>query len=252
MGCAIKDQKDEAFPIFPALLNAVHQKGIKVRLMTNNYTQTTCRGMINPLDWFYLNGIQIHLYSTTTFMHSKVVIIDQGKRTSISSVNFSKTSFTKNREAGVVIEDCSCAALDLYQSVFQYDWDNGFDYQIDANYSDEDIATIKDSALMSIHVYSYPKIAGAYVTKKVAYNGVVVTRGYTSPDGALDVIMSDLSNVKSSLQVNNPVTLFIFPGFHQGFNHQITNNSSYSDQITNYLLATNYFSAFHYNYNVIL
>lgn len=134
-------------------------------------------------------------------MHSKVVIIDQGKRTSISSVNFSKTSFTKNREAGVVIEGCSCPALDLYQSVFQYDWDNGFDYKLDANYSAHDLAIIKDSAPIDIPSITYPKIPGAYVTKKTTYKGVMVTKGYTAPDGARNVIMSDLTDVKSSLQV---------------------------------------------------
>ena len=201
VGCSIEDQKNEEFPIFAALLNAVHQKDIKVRLLTNNYTQTTCEDSINPLDWLYINGIQIHFYSTTTFMHSKVVIVDKGKQTSISSVNFSKTSFTKNREAGVVIENCNCDALDLYQSVFQYDWDNGFDYLLDAKYSTTDMKIIKDPTPMDIPSISYPKIAGGYVTKKESYDGVQVTRGYVSPDGALDAILSDLSNIKDSLKV---------------------------------------------------
>ena len=33
--------------------------------------------------------------------HTKYIMVDKGKRTSISSVNFSHTSFMKNREAGV-------------------------------------------------------------------------------------------------------------------------------------------------------
>lgn len=143
-------------------------------------------------------------------MHCKVVIIDQGKRTSISSVNFSKTSFTKNREAGVVIEDCSCPALDLYQSVFQYDWDHGFNYKLDASYSAHDLAIIKDSSHMDIPSNTYPKIPGAYITKKVTYKGVMVTQGYTSPDGARDVIMSDLSNVKSSLKVHQYINTIVY------------------------------------------
>ena len=200
VGCSIENQKDEAFPIFPALLNAAH-KGIKVRLLTNNYTQTTCKGTINPLDWFYLNNIQIRFYSTTTFMHSKVIFIDNGKRTSVSSVNFSKTSFTKNREAGVVIEECSCPALDLYQSVFQHDWDNGFDYHIDATYSNSDMRVIQDKATMDLPNTVLPKISGAYVTSKKTLEGVTVTKGYVSPDGARDVILSDLSEVQSSIQV---------------------------------------------------
>lgn len=183
MGCQIEDQRNEAFPIFPALLNAVHQKHIQVRLLTNNFTQTTCAGTINPLDWLYLNGIQIHFYTSTTFMHSKVVIVDHGKRTSISSVNFSKTSFTKNREAGVVIEDCSCPAIDLYQSVYQQDWDSGFNYELDATYSSADMAVIKDTTPMDIPTTDYPKVPGAYVTKKATYEDVLVSRGYVSPDG---------------------------------------------------------------------
>lgn len=203
VGCPIEQQKSEAFPIFPALLNAVHQQGVKVRLMTNNYTQSTCEGTINPLDWLFLNGVQIRFYSSTTFMHSKVVIVDRGRRTSISSVNFSKTSFTKNREAGVVIEECNCPALDLYQSVFQHDWEAGFDYAMDTSYSNQDMSIITSTAVMAVPVVVSPKIEGAYVTKKQTYKGVTVTKGYTAPDGAMQVILSDLSDVKSSLQVKS-------------------------------------------------
>lgn len=100
--------------MFPALLNAVHQRNITVRLLTNNFTQSACPDMITPLDWLYLNGVQIRFYTTTTFMHSKCVMVDKGKRTSVSSVNFSKTSFTRNREAGVVLEDCEWSITDFY------------------------------------------------------------------------------------------------------------------------------------------
>lgn len=209
MGCPIEQQKDEAFPIFPALLNAAH-KGIKVRLLTNNYTQTTCKDSINPLDWLFLNNIQIRFYTTTTFMHSKVVFVDNGKRTSISSVNFSQTSFTKNREAGVVIEDCSCPALDLYKSVFEHDWDNAFDYHIDITYSASDMAIIQNSATMKVPDINPPDIPDAYVTTKTTLKGVVVTKGYAAPDGARDVILSDLSNVETSLQVCRLVCMSMY------------------------------------------
>ena len=134
-------------------------------------------------------------------MHSKVVIVDHGKRTSISSVNFSKTSFTKNREAGVVIEDCTCPALDLYQSVFQYDWDNAYDYDIDMTYSTANMAIINSTSHMDVPTFPPPRIPGAYVTEKISYKNIMVTKGYTSPDGALDVITSDLATANSSLQV---------------------------------------------------
>jgi len=197
----LEEQQKEAFPVFPALLNAVHQKKIKVRLLTNNYSQPTAPGKITPLDWFYLNGIQIRFYTTTTFMHSKYMVIDHGKKTSVSSVNFSKTSFTKNREAGVVLEDCSCSMIDFYQSVFEYDWGQGSDYYIDNSYTDDEMKYITDPSTMPITIPPPPAINGAYVTSLKTYTDVLVKRGYTSPDNARDVIFSDLQNVQSSLQV---------------------------------------------------
>ena len=101
----------------------------------------------------------------------------------------------------MVIEDCDCPAMELYRDVFQHDWDNGFDYVIDASYSEKDLAIIKDTAEMTVPHTTIPNIEGAYVTKKSTFEGVTVTRGYTSPDGALEVIMSDLTSMKSSLQV---------------------------------------------------
>ena len=201
MGCSLNQQQHEEFPIFAALLNAVHLKGIRVQIVTNNFTQTSCPGQISPLDWLYLNGIQIRSYTTTTFMHAKVVIVDHGKRTSISSVNFSWTSFMKNREAGVVIENCSCQLLDLYSQVFQYDWDNGNKYKIYNTYSPADMSIITNKSPMEVVLPDPKKIPGAYVTNKVTYRDVLVNKGFASPDGAREAFLSVLSAVKSSLQV---------------------------------------------------
>ena len=209
IGCTLEEQQKEAFPVFPALLNAVHQKKVKVRLLTNNYSQPTAQGKITPLDWFYLNGIQIRFYTTTTFMHSKYMVIDHGKKTSVSSVNFSKTSFTKNREAGVVLEDCSCSMIDFYQSVFEYDWGQGSDYYVDNSYTDDEMKYITDPSTMPITIPPPPAINGAYVTSLKTYTDVLVKRGYTSPDNARDVIFSNLQNVQSSLQVIHICSLVI-------------------------------------------
>ena len=207
IGCDLDTQRNESFPIFPALLNAVHQKGVKVRLITNNYTQPTCWDKITPLDWFYLNGMDIRFYTTTTFMHSKFVNVDGGKRVSVSSVNWSKTSFTKNREAGVVLEDCSCSAVDLYASVFEYDWSRATEYVIAQTYTDPEMKFITDPADMAIQVPPPPYIPGAYVTSLETFDGVSIKKAYTSPDNARDVMMSYFPEVKSSLQVRKLLTV---------------------------------------------
>ena len=200
--------QNESFPLFPALLNAVHKNSINVRLITNNYTQPTCSGMVAPLDWFQLNGIQVRFYRTTTFMHSKVMIVDKGRRTLVSSVNWSYTSFMKNREAGVILDDCSCSAIDLYQSVFEHDWDLGMEYQFTTDFSAHTKAFITDTAPMNVVMPTPANIPGAYVTTLKKYSGVTVVSGYTSPDNALDTVMASLDTVQSSLQVGS--LLFFF------------------------------------------
>lgn len=205
IGCTVEDMQNESFPVFPALLNAVHKNGIKVRLITNNYTQPTCGGMVAPLDWFQLNGIQVRFYRTTTFMHSKVMIVDKGRRTLVSSVNWSHTSFMKNREAGVVVEDCSCSAIDLYQSVFEHDWEMGIEYQFTNVYSADNKAFITDTTPMNVVMPPPADIPGAYITTLKKYSDVPVVSGYTSPDNALDTVLASLDQVQSSLQVRRVI-----------------------------------------------
>lgn len=137
-------------------------------------------------------------------MHSKFMVVDKGRRTLVSSVNWSHTSFMRNREAGVILEDCDCTdMLNLYQSVFEHDWDNGLEYQLTNEYSRDDQAFITDTTQMSVILPPPANIDGAYVTTLKKYNDVTVVSGYTSPDNARDTVMGYLDKVQSSLQVRN-------------------------------------------------
>eukprot|EP01052_Picozoa_sp_SAG31_P031927 SAG31_NODE_3443_length_4260_cov_39.705600_3_plen_108_part_00 len=95
-------QRGEKFPIFPAIVNAV-QRGVRIRILTNSYNVPDCPGTISPLPFLALNGVDVAYYTSTTFYHAKYIAVD-GKRASVSSINFSRTSFTRNREAGALIE----------------------------------------------------------------------------------------------------------------------------------------------------
>ena len=70
--------------MFPALLNALN-RGVKIRIITNNYGTKTCEGLISSLDFLALAGVEIRFYTSTTFMHAKFLLRD-GKVVSISSV----------------------------------------------------------------------------------------------------------------------------------------------------------------------
>ena len=45
----------ETFPLFNATLNALH-RGVKVRLLTNNYEEKLCPDMIDPVTFLALAG----------------------------------------------------------------------------------------------------------------------------------------------------------------------------------------------------
>jgi hypothetical protein len=141
------------------------------------------------------------MYTTTTFMHAKFIVIDRGTKTAVSSVNWSYTSFMRNREAGVIVEDCDCSAISFYQSVFQHDWDSGTDYAITQTYSPSNMKIITDTAHMPYTVPNSPGIPGAFVTQLIRHKNVAVKRAYTSPDNARDTLTASLISVRRSLNL---------------------------------------------------
>ena len=157
--------------------------------------------MITPLDWLSLNGIQVRLYTTTTFLHSKFVMIDHGKRSSISSVNFSHTSFVRNREAGMVLDQCSCSAITLYKAVFENDWDRGYDYVVNSTYTSTELEYITNPNMIPYAVPPHHTKPGVYVAPLTSYKNVTVKTAYTGPDYAYETMMTALSQTQSSLQV---------------------------------------------------
>ena len=198
IGCSIEDQRKEAFPVFPALLNAVHQKNVKVRLLTNDYNSVTCAGKIAPLDWLFLNGVEVRYYTSTTFMHSKYMMIDKGKKTSVSSVNFSYTSFMRNREAGVVLSGPCGASIKFYSSVFESDWNQGIPYTVGNHYNSSELNAITDPSMMPFNIPSPPHISGAYVTSLRTYSSVHIRRVYSAPDFARDIVNDTLAKTQAS------------------------------------------------------
>ena len=204
IGCSLEEQATEPFPIFGALMNALHssKNNLKIRFLTNNFAVPTCSNLTTPIDWMYLNGVAIRNYKTTTFQHAKFMIIDKGKKVLLSSVNFSQTSFTRNREAGVILTDCQCLLIDLYQRVFDSDWDTGYDYELSTTYSSSSKKYITyDREIPPSDMGPYP-VPGAYVTDMTDVEDVTVVNGYTAPDNARDTFMNGLDSAKESLKIH--------------------------------------------------
>ena len=202
IGCSVADQSNESFPVFPALVNAVHQHNVTVRFLTNDFSIPTCDNLVTPMDWMHYLGMQIKFYRTTTFQHAKFMIIDKGRKVLISSVNFSQTSFTKNREAGVILSDCDCSVIDLYQKVYDSDWDTAYDYNLTGSISQKSLDTIRSSKLLPPGRMGPYTVPGAFVTDMETIQGVSIVKGYTAPDNARDTFMEGLEDAKQTLKVH--------------------------------------------------
>jgi phosphatidylserine/phosphatidylglycerophosphate/cardiolipin synthase-like enzyme len=147
----------ESFPVFAALLNALH-RGVAVRIVTNNYNNPAQpSGTVPMLDFLVLNGANISYYTSTTFMHAKYMAID-GKVVSISSVNYSETSFMQNREAGLYIT--GSAVVNFCGSVFDYDFSAAIPL-VPGSYSHSDMQTITDPTQIKVHPTSYLELSAS-------------------------------------------------------------------------------------------
>ena len=131
-------------------------------------------------------------------MHSKYMMIDKGKKTSVSSVNFSYTSFMENREAGVVLSGACSASISFYSSVFESDWNQGLQYTVNNHYNSSEMNAITDPSPMPVNVPFPPYILGAYVTSLHTYSSVYLRKVYTAPDFAHDSVFDTLAETQAS------------------------------------------------------
>lgn len=146
VGCEPEKLRDEEqFVLFRDLINAAN-RGVRVRLLTNLFDNVhECSGRTTVMS--YLSEIfEVKTYRTTTFQHSKVLIID-GETVSISSVNWSRTSFIENREAGVRL--LSEKAASFAMTVFEFDYELAETWVAPTNgISDDDRRKIQDGGFL--------------------------------------------------------------------------------------------------------
>jgi phosphatidylserine/phosphatidylglycerophosphate/cardiolipin synthase-like enzyme len=108
--------------IADALINA-SERGIQVRvilesrLVNPKYNQDTAR-------YLSANGVQVRFASPKyALTHSKLMIID-GKKVLVGSINFSNNAVLKNREAAAVIYG---PAVAQYAEIFKQDWEDALE-----------------------------------------------------------------------------------------------------------------------------
>lgn len=201
-GCLPSETRADTFPIFAVLLNALH-KGVAVRILTNDYNTEDCSGKISALPFLALNGAQIRAYATTTFDHQKYMNVD-GTRVSISSINFSKTSYMYNREAGVVFGGNTTAIASFTTDVFESDWNEGYSMGTTQAYSSSDMSVITDPSEVPVVLPEPHTIENAYVTPVPAPVMLAASdriHVFASPDYARSVVLEDVYDTTTSFQL---------------------------------------------------
>jgi phosphatidylserine/phosphatidylglycerophosphate/cardiolipin synthase-like enzyme len=192
-GCPVATQRNnETFPIFAAVLNALHA-GVTVQILTNNYNQTYTPDLIDPLGFLKLAGADVRYFTTVTFLHSKYISVD-GKKAAVSSVNFSFTSFMENREAGLLIEDDD-DILEYLEGVFDSDFAQALPWET-ITYSAADMAIIEDPSPLPVIIPAARVYNGSYVTPLTAITGYMDIEVMASPDFSYDAITSRLSTAE--------------------------------------------------------
>lgn len=118
IGCSVENMNAEEFPVFPALLNAVH-RGVTVRLITNNYNDVVCDGEIDMLNFWALNGIQVKWYQVQRVLCSSVGDMSFPVASSHYTYRYSNVSVTfhvafSQPPSSTPSTQCSMALLRLF------------------------------------------------------------------------------------------------------------------------------------------
>jgi phosphatidylserine/phosphatidylglycerophosphate/cardiolipin synthase-like enzyme len=161
------------------------------------------------LQFLALNGADVRMFTTTTYVHAKYQAIDNGRRVAVSSINWSKTSMTKNREAGALFAgDTTPAAHELaayMQTVFTHDFDQAVAL-VTGTWSDEEMAIITDPTPVEVVLpeITFPEQDGLYVTASPSFEvnqPEFTTTVQASPDSAWETLSANLATATTSLEV---------------------------------------------------
>jgi hypothetical protein len=179
--------------------------------------------------FFFFYSTFASQYKTHT---AKFLSIDNGTMASISSIYWSKESFTTNRETGVVIRslnsndagsdnnsnnnnnnsednDVAVAILSQLQNVFEYDFNKAYALIV-GEWSEEDLAIIQNENVMEVVLPTLYLAPGLYQSPPISFNSTsssgsdatTVTTLSIGPDGAWKDNHAALSNVKTQLQAS--------------------------------------------------
>lgn len=98
------------------------QQGVRVRVLISPDMEANEPG----LERIAAGGVEVHTL-TSPFVHAKVIIAD-GRRALVGSINISTASLDFNRELGIIVDDE--VVLEALEFTFEKDWDRAKSHSI--------------------------------------------------------------------------------------------------------------------------
>jgi phosphatidylserine/phosphatidylglycerophosphate/cardiolipin synthase-like enzyme len=178
---------------------------VRIRLLTNDYKVTSAPGLVDPLQFLALQpNVEVRFFRTLTFWHAKYLQADATRsdaQASVSSVNFSKTSFMYNREAGLILTGPGVATvLAGLHAVFEHDFNMGIPHVINQRYSASAMAVILNTTQITLPVPP-PYSRDGFVPKPAPVTGGANVTFVPSPDGARAFLLAALAGAGTSFRL---------------------------------------------------
>lgn len=166
--------KDDC-PVVDELIDAAN-RGVATRVIIPNPSPDPDEMAI--VQSLLENGASVRFFKGLNHNHNKYIAVD-GEYVCISSINFSNTSVSENREAGAIVKNTNVATY--FKQVFDYDWSIG---EIPTGYIQPvTIVSPKQGAIVSgTHNIQANFAINTYTSGTVKIDSILI-HTWTNPDG---------------------------------------------------------------------
>jgi len=190
--------------IIDAIIEAQTEHGVDCQIIlddSNDESDATANTLTDAGVEVKVANSLVPVYFDT--MHNKGIIVDS-EIVLISSINWSPTSLTDNREAGLIIENADVAVY--YEELFDHDWDVCLPYDPDNSFGSigENIPAT-DKILYDredyIKINEIPVKSADFSTPET-FSGEMSVTVISSPDNCFDVVANLLSIAQSTIVIS--------------------------------------------------
>lgn len=208
-GCPLTELQKESSPVVSALLNAVRNKKIRVRILVNTQqSPPTCANFATPLDWMVHNKMEIRHATNPQGAH--ILLIDGASQILLTSMRTNPASFLYNRESSIIVQASKCRKLKaFFAKEFEKAWLSGKPHDIPVPYTSQHVNMMTKHIERSTQFPEQPDSAlyklNAAITEVTTVKDVEVSKVLYGPlNFRINLMQLFLRDLKVSLLLSIP------------------------------------------------